>query len=155
MKNLTIFSPFIYLENFVEMFNKVYSNNSFIINKTLNKLTLTIKSEKINLFVKNINNDTESITNMKKSMVKYYKSINTKNNLIRKHLIKKISQVNMVVSVLPLSNSEITKTILDEILKLTNAVDGIILIESEKILTSNGSLIFDSDGNTNLESPYF
>jgi hypothetical protein len=152
MRSCTIFSPFIYLDNLADIVNKVYWDKSFMIEITLTKINITLDSRDVTLNITTIDTDTYGFINMKRAMLSYYQALSTENKDIQNGLIKKISTLNMVISVIPLISDEITITIFSELLKLTKQIDGIILVEGGKLLDSTGKLILDSNGNSDLDN---
>ncbi|MEN8906931.1 MAG: hypothetical protein ABF289_13315 [Clostridiales bacterium] len=150
MKNLTIFSPNIYLDNFVNSFNKIFWDKNFFIDNSLTKINIKLDSKDILLNIKTIDTDTDTLIDLKKSLSNYYKSLNTKTKTIQNIILQKISKINMVVSITSTLENDINQNIFFELLKITKEINGIILIDSKKLLNYDGRLILDSRGNSDL-----
>lgn len=153
LRNCAIYSSYFDLDELYEIISNIYKSKTIRINE--DKTKISVISNK--LFSKSVNsfNIMTSKTNPDEfstyinRMYNFYTRVPAKNNDIKQKLLIKITTLNMVIGIE--SEKDISEEFYRELLTIAKKLDGIIFWGSREMLNSDGKLILDLDGNSEIE----
>jgi hypothetical protein len=113
-----------------------------------NKISKLLDNEKINFNVMSLNDNNKVFLNMREKIYDYFNNIKSNNIKIKENLLKKIQTIESIYGIV--LNTDLTEDIFNKLLHITNLSNGMLFVDNSMMLNSDGLLILDIDGNSEI-----
>ena len=153
MKNCAIYSSTIDLEQVERIIMDLYKSKLVEVNQNKTEIKVITKkvfSKTVDTFnIMTSKTNTKKFTEMLNGMYNFYKHIPTKNEKVKEKLLIQISALNMVIGIT--ADKEISSEFFNEILNIARNLNGIVFKGGTDLINSDGKLILDLNGNSEIE----
>ncbi len=153
MKNCAIYSPNFDLEHVERIIMDLYKSKVVTVNQNKTEIKVVTKklfSKSANTFnIMTSKTNPEKFATMLNGMYNFYKQIPAKNEKLKEKLLIQISALNMVIGIT--SEKEISSEFFNEILNIASELNGIVFTGISELVNSQGQLILDLNGNSEVD----